>query len=78
MFANVSVWSDRWSSLFLLATTMSSTYVKTLQPIWSSRIFLVRREKVDPVFLSHSGIRIKQYVSKGVMKLVLALSSSFL
>jgi hypothetical protein len=47
MFAKVSARSDKWSSLFLLAMTMSSTYVKMLRPIWSSRIFLVRREKVD-------------------------------
>jgi hypothetical protein len=38
----------------------------------------VRREKVDPAFLSPSGIRMKQYVPKGVIKLVLALSSSFM
>jgi hypothetical protein len=38
----------------------------------------VRREKVDPVFLNPSGILMKQYVPKGVMKLVLALSSSFM
>jgi hypothetical protein len=75
MFAKVSARSDRWSSLFLLAMTMSSTYVKMLRPIWSSRIFLVRREKVDPMFLSPSGIHTKQYVLKGVMKLVLTLSS---
>jgi hypothetical protein len=37
---------------------------------------LVRREKVEPAFLSPSGILMKQYVPKGVMKLVLALSSS--
>jgi hypothetical protein len=36
----------------------------------------VRQEKVEPAFLSPSGIRTKQYVPKGVMKLVLALSSS--
>ena len=36
----------------------------------------MRREKVDPAFLSPSGILMKQYVPKGVMKLVLALSSS--
>jgi hypothetical protein len=35
-------------------------------------------EKVDPAFLSPSGILIKQYVPKGVIKLVLALSSSFI
>jgi hypothetical protein len=39
---------------------------------------LVRREKVEPAFLSPLGIRTKQYVPKGVMKLVLALSSSFM
>jgi hypothetical protein len=43
----------------LLATTMSSTYVKTLWPIWSSRILLVSRENVDLTFLSPSGIRTK-------------------
>jgi hypothetical protein len=78
MLANVSARSAKWSSLFLLATTMSSTYVKTLWPIRSSRILLVSWEKVDPAFLSPSGIRTKQYVPKGVMKLVLALSSSFM
>jgi hypothetical protein len=31
-----------------------------------------------PAFLSPSGILMKQYVPKGVMKLVLALSSSFM
>jgi hypothetical protein len=40
--------------------------------------FWVRREKVDLTFLSPSGIRTKHYVPKGVMKLVLALSSSFI
>jgi hypothetical protein len=33
---------------------------------------------VDPAFLSPSGILMKQYVPKGVIKLVLALSSSFM
>jgi hypothetical protein len=33
---------------------------------------------VDPTFLSPSGILMKQYVPKGVMKLVLALSSYFI
>jgi hypothetical protein len=78
MLANVSPRLDKWSCLFLLATTMSSTYVKTLRPIWSSRILLVSQEKVDPAFLSPSGIRTKQYVPKGVMKLVLALSYSLM
>jgi hypothetical protein len=76
MFANVSARSDKWSSLFFLATTMSSTYVKMLRPIWSSRNFLVSREKV--AFLSPSDIRTKPYVPKGVMELVLAFSSSFM
>jgi hypothetical protein len=39
---------------------------------------LVSRDKVDPAFLSPFGILMKQYVPKGVMKLVLALSSSFM
>jgi hypothetical protein len=78
MFANVSVRSSRWSSLFLLAMTMSSTYVKMLRPTWLSSTDLVRREKVEPAFLSPSDILRKQYVPKGVMKLVLALSSSFI
>jgi hypothetical protein len=39
---------------------------------------LVRREKVDPAFFSPYGILTKQYMLKGVMKLVLALSSSFI
>ena len=43
-----------------------------------SSTILVSPEKVDPAFLSPSGILMKQYVSKGVMKLVLALSSSFI
>jgi hypothetical protein len=38
----------------------------------------VRREKIDLAFFSPSGILMKQYVLKGVMKLVLALSSSFM
>jgi hypothetical protein len=38
----------------------------------------VRREKVDPTFLSPSSILTKQYVPNGVMKLVLALSCSFM
>jgi hypothetical protein len=38
----------------------------------------VRREKVDPAFLSPSSILMKQYVPKGVIKLVLALSSTFM
>jgi hypothetical protein len=78
MFANVSARSARWSSLFLLATTMSSTYVNTFLPTCPSSTILVSREKVDLAFLSPSGILIKQYVPKGVMKLVLALSSSFM
>jgi hypothetical protein len=64
--------------LFLLATTMSSTYVKMFRPTWLSSTVLVRQEKVDPSFLSPSGILMKQYVPKGVMKLVLALSCSFI
>jgi hypothetical protein len=47
-------------------------------PTWLSSTILVRREKVDPAFSSPSGILMKQYVPKGVMKLVLALSSSFI
>jgi hypothetical protein len=78
MFVNVSARSARWSYLFLLATTMSSTYVNMFRPTWLSSTVLVRREKVDPAFFSPSGILTKQYVSKGVMKLVLALSSSFI
>jgi hypothetical protein len=78
MLANVSARPDKWTSLLLLATTMSSTYVKMLWSIWSLRIRLVSQEKVDPTFLSPLGIRTKQYLPKGVMKLVLALSSSFM
>ena len=78
MFANVSARSARWSSLLLLATTMSSTYVNMFLPTWPSSTVMVSREKVDPAFLSPSGILMKQYVPKGVMKLVLALSSSFI
>jgi hypothetical protein len=78
MFANVSARSARWSSLLLLATTMSSTYVNMFPPTWLSSTVLVRRENVDPAFFSPSGILMKQYVPKGVMKLVLALSSSFI
>jgi hypothetical protein len=78
MFANVSARSARWSSLLLLATTMSSTYVNIFLPTWPSSTVLVSREKVDPAFLSPSGYLMKQYVPKGVMKLVLALSSSFM
>jgi hypothetical protein len=51
---------------------------KILRPTWLSSTVLVRREKVDPEFLSPSGILMKQYVPKGVMKLVLALSSFFM
>jgi hypothetical protein len=57
---------------------MSSTYVKMLRPTWLSSTVLVRREKVDPAFLSPSDILMKQYVLKGVTKLVLALSSFFM
>jgi hypothetical protein len=78
MFANVSARSARWSSLLLLATTMSSTYVNMFMPTWLSGTVLVSQENVDPTFLSPSGILMKQYVPKGVMKLVLALSSSFI
>jgi hypothetical protein len=78
MFANVSARSARWSSLLLLATTMSSTYVNMFLPTWLSSTVLVSQENVDPTFLSPSGILMKQYVPKGVMKLVLALSSSFI
>jgi hypothetical protein len=42
------------------------------------RFFLVRQDNVDLVLLSPSGIHTKQYVLKGVMKLVMALSSSFI
>ena len=78
MFANVSARSARWSSLLLLATMMSSTYVNIFLPTCPSSTVLVTRENVDPAFLSPYGILMKQYVSKGVMKLVLALSSSFI
>jgi hypothetical protein len=57
---------------------MSSMYVKMLRPTWLSSTVLVRREKVEPAFLSPYRILMKQYVPKGVMKLVLALSSSFI
>jgi hypothetical protein len=78
MFANVLARSARWSSLFLLVTTMSSTYVNIFLPTWLPSTVLVSQEKVDSSFLSPSGILMKQYVPKGVMKLVLALSSSFI
>jgi hypothetical protein len=52
--------------------------VNTFLPTCPSSTVLVSREKVDPAFLSPSGILMKQYVPKGVMKLVLALSSSFI
>jgi hypothetical protein len=64
--------------MFLLATTMLSTYVKMFRPTWLSSTVLVRREKVDPALFNPSGILMKQYVPKGMMKLVLALSSSFM
>jgi hypothetical protein len=56
MFANVSARSARWSSLLLLATTMSSTYVNIFLPTCPSSTVLVSREKVDPAFLSPSGV----------------------
>jgi hypothetical protein len=52
--------------------------VNIFLPTWPSSTVLVSREKVDPAFLSPSGYLMKQYVPKGVMKLVLALSSSFM
>jgi hypothetical protein len=55
-----------------------STYVNMFLPTWLSSTVLERRENVDPTFFSPSGILMKQYVPKGVMKLVLALSSSFI
>jgi hypothetical protein len=78
MLANVYVRSERWSSLFLLATTISSTYVKMLRPIWLSRMLLVSLENVELAFFKPPGIHTKQYVSKDVIKLVFALSSSFM
>jgi hypothetical protein len=57
---------------------MSSTYVNIFLPTCPSSTILVSREIVDPAFLSPSGILMKQYGPKGVMKLVLALSSSFI
>jgi hypothetical protein len=39
---------------------------------------LVFKDLLEATFLSPLGIRTKQYVPKGVMKLVLALSSSFM
>jgi hypothetical protein len=78
MFANVSARSARWSALLLLATTMSSTYVNIFLPTCPLSTVLVSLEKLDPAFLSPSGILMKQYVPKGVIKLVLALSSSFM
>lgn len=70
MLANVSTRSDRWSSLFLLMTTMSLTYVKMLRPICFSGMFLVNLENMEPTFSRPSGIQTKQYVTKGVIKLV--------
>jgi hypothetical protein len=78
MLANVSARSKRWSSLILLAMTMSSTYVKMLRPIWFSKMLLVILENVEPTFFKPSGMHTKQYVPKGVIKLVFALSSSFM
>jgi hypothetical protein len=59
MLANVSMRFERWSSLFLLATTISSTYVKMLRPIWFSGILLVSLENVEPAFFKTSGMRTK-------------------
>jgi hypothetical protein len=64
---------------FIFSCDNDVVYVREmLRPTWLLSTVLVRREKVDPAFLSPSGILMKQYVSKGVMKLVLALSSSFM
>jgi hypothetical protein len=56
MLANVFARTERWSSYFLLATTMSSTYVKMLRPIWFSKMLLVNLENVEPTFFKPSGI----------------------
>jgi hypothetical protein len=64
MLANDSARSERWSSLFLLTTTMSFMYVKILRPIWFPRMLLVSLENVEPSFFKPSGMRTKQYVRR--------------
>jgi hypothetical protein len=49
-----------------------------LRPILLSSMLLVSLEKVETTFFKPSGIHTKQYVPKGVIKLVFALSSSFM
>jgi hypothetical protein len=68
--------SSIWSSLFLLAITMSSMYLKMLQPICFPRMFVASLENVESTFFRTLGIRTNQYVPKGVINLVFALSSS--
>jgi hypothetical protein len=78
MLTNVSARSDRWSSLFFAR----NDYVINICEIITTHLIFENSfgepRKVDPTFLSPSGIHTKQYVPKGVMKLVLALSSSFI
>jgi hypothetical protein len=64
-------------SLVLLAMTMSSTYGEILRLTWFSSIVFVNLEKVDPA-LRPTDMCLNQKVLKGVIKLVLALSSSFI
>ena len=66
------------SCLSLLCTTISSAYAEIA--LSSLNTFAVMRAKVDPMLRNLSTILLKQYVSKGVMKLVfprLPCSSKF-
>jgi hypothetical protein len=73
MFANVSARSARWSSLLLVATTI---VVDVSENVAADLVF--EDLLCEPTFFSPSGIHTKQYVPKGVMMLVIALSSSFM
>lgn len=67
--------------MVLLAFTGNDDVVHISEDIAAHLVFedlLSEAGKVESTFLSPSGIRTKQFVPKGVMKLVLALSSSFI
>jgi hypothetical protein len=48
--------SDMYEALFLLATTMSSTYESTFLPTWSFNVAFIILQNVGPVLRSPSDI----------------------
>jgi hypothetical protein len=58
ILAKVFVRSDMYEALFLLATTMSSTYESTFLPTWSFNVAFTILQNVGPVLRSPFGILI--------------------